>query len=41
MHASLFNRFLVHLECMPFPGPPDEKELAFPRRILRMLYSSM
>jgi hypothetical protein len=41
MHASLFKRFFVHLECIPFPGPPDEKELAFPSMTLNMLYSSI
>ena len=41
MHAYLFNKFLVHRECIPFPGPPDEKELALPKRILKMLYNSI
>lgn len=29
-----FNKFLVHLECIPFPGPPDEKEDALPSIVL-------
>ena len=41
MQAYLFKRFLVHLECIPLPGPPEEKELAFPSMILNMLYSSI
>jgi hypothetical protein len=41
MQAYLFSMFFVHLECMPFPGPPEEKELAEPRRTRRMLYNSI
>jgi len=41
MQASLLSKFLVQRECIPFPGPPDEKELAFPSKTLRILYNSI
>jgi len=41
MQAYLLRRFLVHRECIPFPGPPDEKELALPKITLKILYSSI
>ena len=37
MHISRFSKFLVHLECIPLPGPPEENELAVPNTILNML----
>ncbi len=36
-HGILFNKFFVHLECMPLPGPPDEKDEAFPSKTLNIL----
>ena len=40
-HGTLFNKFFVHLECIPLPGPPEENEEAFPNKTLRMLYNSI
>jgi hypothetical protein len=39
MQGYLLSMFLVHRECMPLPGPPEEKELACPNITLKMLYS--
>lgn len=39
--ATRFNKYFVHLECIPFPGPPEENELALPNKTLRMLKSSI
>lgn len=41
MHPSRFNILVVQRECIPFPGPPEEKELAEPNIIRRILYNSM
>jgi len=40
-HGTLLSKFFVHLECMPFPGPPDENEEALPNKTLKMLYNSI
>lgn len=35
--GTLFNKFFVQRECMPFPGPPEEKNDAFPKSTLKIL----
>lgn len=39
--GTLLSKFLVHLECMPLPGPPDENEEALPNKTLKILYNSI
>jgi hypothetical protein len=41
MQGSRLSKFLVQRECMPFPGPPEEKELAVPSSTRSTLYSSI
>lgn len=31
----------MHLECIPFPGPPEENELAEPIKTLNILNNSI
>ena len=31
----------MHRECIPFPGPPEENELAVPNRTRKILKSYM
>jgi hypothetical protein len=41
MHPSRFNILVVQRECIPLPGPPEEKELEEPNIIRSILYNSM
>ena len=41
IHPSRFNILVVQRECIPFPGPPEEKELAEPSIIRSILYNSI
>jgi len=32
----LYIRFVIALQYIPFPGPPDENEVAFPIKVFIM-----
>jgi hypothetical protein len=41
MQGYLLSKFLVQRECIPLPGPPEEKELALPINTRKILYNSI